>query len=64
MSKTVTQYATIPALADRWGLSRQRVFQLSQMEGFPKPQKNVAGVNVYDVGKADAFRNKQGAIHQ
>jgi hypothetical protein len=56
---TSNQYATVAALADRWGLTRQRVFQLTQMDGFPRPQKNVAGVNVYDVAKADAFNQNR-----
>lgn len=57
------RYATVAALADRWGLSRQRVFQLTQMEGFPKPERNVAGVNVYDVAKADRFNAERTASH-
>lgn len=43
-------------LARRWGVTTQRVRQLTQVEGFPPMLGEVNGQPVYDVEECDAWR--------
>jgi hypothetical protein len=43
-------------LAERWGLSRQRVTQLVREPGFPEPVAVVAGHPVWLAAQADRWR--------
>jgi predicted DNA-binding transcriptional regulator AlpA len=52
--------ATQSDLARRWGISRQRVNQLMQKEGFPEPEQTLgSGQQLFDLEKADTWRKER-----
>jgi predicted DNA-binding transcriptional regulator AlpA len=51
--------ATVPDLAKRWHLSRQRVYALSRQHTFPKPVATVGGgkIALYLLAECDAWND-------
>jgi hypothetical protein len=48
---------TAADLATRWGVTRQRVAQLSELEGFPEPIRTAGGTRLWLTSEADHWRN-------